>query len=241
MSAADAPRDATPPLAVHPHRIVIDAGVLVALAGLSLSFASSGAGGRPWSLRDGLVLLGLLAPLVVLTVLPDRTRPLPSPHRLIAAGLMALAVPYSIVKLLEALTLAGALDGSIGFGPVLVLIGVGAAGVGVALTWRQRAEYLPPPPARRAPSGELPGPPGGRERRPVEPEPTRETSWLDENPFGEPLFDSLEFDVPRSRHGEPPPEDYDEPWPIEEQARDGDGEPGPAADRDDPPPQNLRG
>lgn len=194
----------------------------MALAGLSLSFVSSGAGARPWSLRDGVVLLGLLAPLVVLTVLPDRSRPLSPAHRLIGSALLLLAIPYALIKVLEAVTLARALGGSIGFGPWLVLAGVSAAAVGVGLGWRHPTEHLPPTPrvAQSAPpSGEQPQPPEEIERHHIDPdEPTREMSWLDENPFGEPLFDSLELEVPSLRSGDTAPDDYDEPWPIEDRS-----------------------
>jgi hypothetical protein len=222
LSPADAPRDGTPPLAFHPHRIVIDAGVLVALVGLSLSFVSSGAGARPWSLGDGAVLLGLLTPLVVLTALPDRSRPLAPVHRLIGAVLLLLVIPYALIKVLEAVTLARALGGSIGFGPWLVLAGVALAAAGVGLGWRHPIERLPPPPRvleSAPPAGEQPGPPEATEQDAIDPaEPTREMSWLDENPFGELLFDSLELELPPPRTGDTVPDDYDEPWPIEDRS-----------------------
>ncbi|HUG75377.1 MAG TPA: hypothetical protein VMM81_06875 [Acidimicrobiia bacterium] len=242
MPAADAPRDGTLPLAAHPHRIVIDAGVLVALAGLSLAFVSSGAGGRPWSLRDGVVLLGLLAPLVVLTVLPDRSRPLSPAHRLIGSALVLLAIPYALIKVMEAVTLARAVGGSIGFGPWLVLAGVAAAAVGVGLGWRNPTGHLPlrPRVVRGAPPyGQQPQPPETIEGDTIDPdEPTREVSWLDENPFGEALFDSLELEVPPPRSGDTPPDDYDESWLIEDgsDAFQQDVQPAPprVADEDDP-------
>lgn len=214
MSAADPPRDATPPLAFHPHRIVIGGGVLAAFAGLSLSFVTSGSGGRPWSLLDGVVLLAMLTPLALLTMVPDRGRPLPQGRRAIATALVLLATPYAVVKVLEAATLARALGGSVGPGPWLVVGGIVGTVAGVALGWVRPGEPMDPPPpaARRRGRAEMepttPAASGDEEAwRSVSGE---ETSWLDENPFGEPLFDSLELEVPRERDGAASAPPYDQ-------------------------------
>lgn len=223
MSAADAPRDATPPLAFHPHRIVIDGGVLIALAGLSLSFVTTARGQRPWSLLDGVVLLGILAPLVLVTMLPDRSQPLSKVGRAIATALVLVATPYAVVKMLDAFTLARALGGAVGPGPWLVVVGVVGTIAGVVLGWVRPGESLPPPsPAIRHRAAaevalaqtNVPVP--AHEER-WRSEPVDEASWLDKNPFGEPLFDSLEIEAPPadSAAGGEPPYDHDSEFPDE--------------------------
>lgn len=202
-------RDADATLAFHPYRIVIGVGVLLLLGALSLAFVSASSAARPWRLADGIVLLGLVVPIFVLTIIPDRGQPLPRLASLVGAGFLALALPYAIVTVLDAAILAGSLRGSAGLGPWIALVAILVVGTGVALSFfRPGAPPPPPPPSAiqhrdaQPPQEGSPRRTAGRHERPVVARPPR--VGLEENPFGEPLFDSLEMDQPL-----PTPYDHD--------------------------------
>jgi len=194
---ASSSRDANPTLAFHPYRIVVGVGVLLLLGALSLAFVNSSTA-RPWRLADGVVLLSLVLPIFVLTVIPDRSQPLPRLASLVGAGFLAFALPYAIVKVLDAAVLAGSLSGAAGFGPWLALVAILIVAAGVGLSLRRPGTPPPPPPVARTRSTQQhESPPrrdAARHQRPVVARPPR--VGLEDNPFGEPLFDSLEMDEP---------------------------------------------
>lgn len=122
-------------LAFHASRIVIDVGVLLAMAAMSLTFVSAPGGNRSALAADALPAVLLLLPIFAVTLIPDHTKPL---HPALGWGSMVLALaalPYAFVKLLDARVLADTLGGSTGFGPVLLLIGclITLAGVGIGI------------------------------------------------------------------------------------------------------------
>jgi hypothetical protein len=144
---------------------------MIALGSMSLPFAYGAEGARSSLALDAVPVLVLLVPVFAFTMVPDHSRPMPRLAGFVAAGLLAVAVPYSLVTLLDAVVLAGSLGGSVGPGPWLLLAGCLVTAGGVAF-------------------GLLPRRAGGRGRL------RRPAIGLDESPFDEPLFDSLELDVP---------------------------------------------
>jgi hypothetical protein len=122
-------------LAFHASRIVIDTGVLLAMASMSMTFVNSPAGNRSALAADALPAVLLLLPIFAVTLIPNHTRPL---HPALGWGAMVLglaALPYAFVKMLDAAVLADTLDGSVGFGPKLLVFGcvVTLLGIGVGL------------------------------------------------------------------------------------------------------------
>jgi hypothetical protein len=114
---------------------VIDVGVLVAMAAMSLPFVTSSQGDRSSIDADALPALILLLPIFVITLIPDHTRPI---HPIAGWASLALglaALPYAVVKLLDAGILADTLDGSLGGGAYLLLIGtiITIVGIGIGL------------------------------------------------------------------------------------------------------------
>jgi hypothetical protein len=122
-------------LAFHSSRIVIDVGVLLALAAMSLPFVVSDLGDRSAVDADALPALLLMFPIFLVTLIPDHTRPIHPIAGWVALAFGLAALPYSIVKLLDAGILADTLDGSLGFGAYLLIIGViiAIAGIGIGL------------------------------------------------------------------------------------------------------------
>jgi hypothetical protein len=184
-------------LAFDVSRIVIDVGALLMLGAMSLPFVTAEAFRQRAVAADGLVALMLVAPVFVMTLLPDQSRPLPQPLALASLLLAGAALPYTVVKYLDASTLAGTVQGSVGMGArVLVLGAVIILGGLVLGLIRSRlhpegeaaeadafADEMPlapePPAARPAATGRrYPGgaasPPGGAGRPlPSEPSPER--------------------------------------------------------------------
>lgn len=122
-------------LAFHASRIVIDAGVLLAMAAMSMRFVNAPDGGRSALAADAFPAVILLLPVFAVTLIPDHTRPL---HPIAGWGAMVLALaalPYSFVKLLDAGVLAQSLGGSLGLGAIVLVIGclVTAVGVGIGV------------------------------------------------------------------------------------------------------------
>lgn len=120
-------------LAFHASRIVIDVGVLLAMAAMSMRFVNAPDGGRSALAADAFPAVVLLLPVFAVTLIPDHTRPL---HPIAGWGAMVLALaalPYSFVKLLDAGVLAQSLGGSVGFGAILLVIGCLVAAVGVGI------------------------------------------------------------------------------------------------------------
>jgi hypothetical protein len=225
-------------LAFHPHRIVISVGALLALGSMSLPFVTALGTRRGALALDALPALILLAPIVVMAMIPDHSKAVPRVSGLVSAGLTLLAIPYAVVKLLDAFVLAESLGGSVGPGPWLLLGGCVTVATGVALG------VLKPDATHLRPVDTVPRPPGTLQRQaaaaprsapppPPSPDPRttrRDPSRLSENPFGEPLFDSLEVAIPAPPRVAPP-----------DAARQSDDElqPAPQRDRRPPPPSTL--
>ena len=127
MTAAETPTEANPGagsrLAFHLSRIVIDVGVLIALGAMSLPFITSPAGDRSAIDADALPALLLLIPVFLITLIPDHAWPVPKPLGWVALLLGAAAFPYALVKRLDATLLADTLDGEVGFGATLLVVG----------------------------------------------------------------------------------------------------------------------
>lgn len=195
-------RPTQPPLlAFHPYRMVIAAGTLMALGALSLAFVSGPGARRGAMALDALPALLLLLPAFAGAMVPDHTRPPERVHALVGAGFTLVAVPYALVKLLDASILAESLGGSMAAGPWLLLVGAIVVAVGLALTLlRPHAA----PVTLRADRGRSEAP---RQHRGTGSPTRRAPSRLTENPFGEPLFDSLEVVVPPQSAVEPEAEE----------------------------------
>jgi hypothetical protein len=218
------PQHRPPPttLAFHASRIVIDVGVLLAMASLSFAFVTSPSGDRTALQADALPAVVLLLPIFLITLLPDHTRPLPRPLSWASLVLGLAAFPYAIVKHLDASVLADTLGGSVGIGARLLVFGtfVTLVGIGIGLTRTFLGLPTGAHPSRpRTPEAARPRPapaentatarhaPVETERRPdpprpapADPEPatpspsrTPQRREPEVSPFGEPLFDSLEI------------------------------------------------
>jgi hypothetical protein len=199
-------RPAPTTLAFHASRIITDIGVLFVMAAMSLSFVNSPSGGRSAMELDALPTLILVAPIFLVTLIPDHTRPIP---RYLGWGSLVLglaALPYSIVKYLDAAVLADTLGGSLGLGARLLVFGtfvcVVGISIGLARVWmglptggtpsRRAAITTKLPEGRRRPR-RAPGAPPGEKPRP-------QRAATEESPFADPLFDSLE--IPAAQSGD---------------------------------------
>ncbi|HEX9977145.1 MAG TPA: hypothetical protein VGB41_00825, partial [Acidimicrobiia bacterium] len=109
-AAVSTPRRAAPTtLAFHSSRIVVDVGMLIVMAGMSLPFVTTPGGNRSSVFLDALPTLFLLAPIFLITLIPDHTRPIPRILGWVSLVLGLAAFPYSIVKYLDSSVLAGTL------------------------------------------------------------------------------------------------------------------------------------
>ncbi|MEX2418763.1 MAG: hypothetical protein WD652_00125 [Acidimicrobiia bacterium] len=218
------PQHRPPPttLAFHASRIVIDVGVLLAMASLSFAFVTSPSGDRTALQADALPAVVLLLPIFLITLLPDHTRPLPRPLSWASLVLGLAAFPYAIVKHLDASVLADTLGGSVGIGARLLVFGtfVTLVGIGVGLTRTflglptgadpsrlhsaQTARSRPAAAEKAAAAlparaeterGADPPRPASADPSPAPPSPSRTPQRREPevSPFGEPLFDSLEI------------------------------------------------
>jgi hypothetical protein len=109
-------------LAFHASRIVIDVGVLLVLGAMSLPFVSAEEFGQRAVAADALPSL-----------LPDHTRPVPTALGWPALLLALTALPYAVVKYLDASTLAGTLGGSVGMGARVLVFGAFVTLAGIVL------------------------------------------------------------------------------------------------------------
>ena len=157
-------------LAFHASRIIIDAGVLLVMAAMSLTFVTSETTTVDSLEADALPVVLLLIPIFIVTLIPNHTTPIPMPLGWASLVLGIAAFPYSIVKYLDASNLARTLGGSVGFGARLLIFGafVTLAGIGVSLTRNllhlpSRGTYPNRPPAPERP---MPSDPGRRAARP---------------------------------------------------------------------------
>jgi hypothetical protein len=126
----------TTTLALHASRIVIDVGVLMVLGAMSLPFVTTAAGNRTAMELDALPALLLVAPIFLMTMLPDQTRPLPRPVSYGALLLGLIAFPYALLKYLDSVVLSRTLDGGLGLGVRMLVFGtfVVVAGIAIGLT-----------------------------------------------------------------------------------------------------------
>lgn len=210
-------------LAFHASRIVIDVGVLLAMASLSLDFVKSPAGNRSALQADALPAVILLLPIFLITLLPDHTRPLPRPLSWASLVLGMAAFPYAVVKHLDASVLADTLGGSVGIGARLLVFGTLVTLVGIIIGLTRAFLGIPtganptrrtrPAAAKRskprsnsnsattmvAVAAQAPNPTedaesGAKDETEAAPAPvTQRPEKGEANPFGEPLFDSLEI------------------------------------------------
>ena len=198
-------RPAPTTLAFHASRIVTDVGVLLVLTAMSLSFVTSPKGSRSAMDLDAFPALILVAPVFLVTLLPDHTRPIP---RYLGWGALVLglaALPYSIVKYLDASVLADTLDGGLGLGARVLVFGTFVTLVGVVVGLTRVWMGLPTggtPSRRSAITTRSKGSKGIRpQRAPGEgagPRPQR--GETEGSPFVDPLFDSLE--IPAAQDGD---------------------------------------
>jgi len=206
-------RSGTTLLAFHASRIVTDVGVLLVLASMSLTFVSAPTGNRSAMTLDALPALLLVAPIFIVTLIPDHTRPLPRPLAWGSLVLGLAAFPYTVVKYLDAVVLADTLGGSLGLGVRLLVFGAFVTVVGVAIGLARSWMGLPSggsPTRTAAAAPSRPGPrPGsapagktaaGSPPRAVGPDPARPRparAAPEQSPFADALFDSLE--IPETR------------------------------------------
>jgi len=120
-------------LAFNASRIVIDVGVLMAMAAMSMTFVSSASGNKSALAADALPAVLLLLPIFIVTVIPDHTQPLHPALGWASMVLALAALPYAFVKMLDAGVLADTLQGTVGFGPTLLLIGCAVTLVGIGI------------------------------------------------------------------------------------------------------------
>jgi hypothetical protein len=137
--------DSYPPtrLAFHASRITIDIGVLLVLAAMSLPFVTAEPFGQKAVAADALPALLLVLPIFVITLLPDQTRPVPSLLGGASLLLAATAAPYSVVKALDASTLAHSLGGRVGAGAWLLVVGTFVILAGIVYGLIRNLLHLP--------------------------------------------------------------------------------------------------
>lgn len=134
MNRAYDPRPRRPSrLAFDVSRIVVDVGALLVLGAMSLPFVTAEGFRQRAVAGDGLLALLLVAPIFVMTMLPDQSRPLPRPLALASLLLAGAALPYAAVKYLDASTLAGTVQGSVAMGARVLVMGVFTVLVGLVL------------------------------------------------------------------------------------------------------------
>jgi len=138
-------RTSYPPtrLAFHASRIIIDVGVLLILGAMSLPFVSAGDFAQRAVAADALPALLLVLPIFVITLLPDQTRPIPTTLGWLSLLLAATALPYAVVKYFDASTLAGTLNGSVGMGARVLVLGAFVTLVGIVLGLLRNLLRLP--------------------------------------------------------------------------------------------------
>lgn len=149
--------DPYPPtrLAFHASRIIIDVGVLLVLAAMSLPFVSAEGSAQKAVAADALPALLLVLPIFVITLLPDQARPVPSLLGWASLLLAATAAPYTVVKALDASTLAHTVDGRVGSGAWVLVIGAFVTLAGIVYGLVRNWLHLPVAgtyPARPAPA-----------------------------------------------------------------------------------------
>jgi len=136
-------------LAFEASRVVVALGFLLAFGALSLPFVSAEGFRQPSVAGDGLISLLLLAPVFAMTLVPAHRHPLPRPLAWASLALTAVALPYTVLKYLDAATLAATLRGSVGAGARLLVVGACIMPAGLVLGLI-RVRLYPPPAASQA-------------------------------------------------------------------------------------------
>ena len=152
-------------LAFHASRIIIDTGVLIAMAAMSMPFVTTDGADRSSVATDALPVIILLAPVFLITMIPDHSRPMPTSLGWLSMILGIAAFPYAVVKYLDAGALAETLGGRIGFGARLLIFGTFVTIVGIGVGLARNLLRLPSggtypgrraAPARKAPPQQTP-------------------------------------------------------------------------------------
>jgi hypothetical protein len=132
---------------------------------MSLPFVSVGDVDRSSVVADALPALYLLAPIFLITLIPDHSRPVPTPLGWLSLVLGVAAFPYSVVKYIDASTVAETLGGSVGLGARLLVFGTFVTLIGIAVGLARNLLRLPnrgtyparePEPAAKAPAPAAP-------------------------------------------------------------------------------------
>ncbi len=110
---------------------------------MSMTFVISSTGDRSALDADAFPVVILLLPIFAVTLIPDHTRPLHPLAAWVSLALGLAALPYALVKMLDAGILADTLDGSIGFGARLVVIGCVIVLVGIGIGLYRNLRGLP--------------------------------------------------------------------------------------------------
>jgi hypothetical protein len=153
-------------LAFHASRIIIDIGVLLTMGAMSLPFVTSEMGNRNSIDADALPAILLLLPIFVITMIPDQSRPVPTPLGWLSLIFGIAAFPYTIVKFIDAATLADTLGGEVGLGARLLVFGTFTTLIGIGVGLGRSLLRLPQ-------GGTYPAKPEPRSGTPASAAPTR--------------------------------------------------------------------
>lgn len=168
------------------------------MASMSMTFVTADSGNRSALDADALPTILLLLPIFLVTLIPDHARPLPRIFAWAALALGLAALPYAIIKVLDASILAETLDGTLAFGSRLLVIGCGVTLVGIGIGLYRAMRGLP--------SGGTPGRTSRfRTRAKTLTEPGARTS-SESPPSPEPTEISALPDAPLSSDSSPDPE-----------------------------------
>jgi hypothetical protein len=204
---------------------VIDVGVLLAMAAMSLPFVTSDLGDRSALDADALPAVLLLLPVFIVTLIPDHARPIHPVAAWVSLAFGLAALPYAIVKLLDAGILADTLDGSLGLGAYLMIgaVIVTIVGIGIGLfrdlrglptggtprrgsSYRTRSNAMRAPGTRSQPSGrssEATPPAETSDAAASEPSPTPSTPQAAPPRSQQPEIVASEVASPREAEGDP--------------------------------------
>jgi len=200
-------------LAFHASRVIIDAGVLIAMAAMSMPFVTTDGADRSSVAADALPVVILLAPIFLITMIPDHSRPIPTPLGWLSLILGVAAFPYAIVKYLDAGALAETLGGDIGFGARLLIFGTFVTIVGIGVGLARNVLRLPsggtyssrrPSPTGKATAGEAPRRQAQRQKQQKQQAPRPRSPRTDAGASGT-ASSGTAGSVPRPRTGTTPP------------------------------------
>lgn len=110
---------------------------------MSMTFVISSTGDRSALDADAFPVVILLLPIFAVTLIPDHTRPLHPLAAWVSLALGLAALPYALVKMFDAGILADTLDGSVGFGARLMVIGCVVVLVGIGIGLYRNLRGLP--------------------------------------------------------------------------------------------------